>query len=364
MEINQLVKTIKNIRRSNPENLMARHFDAEYFHTLDDQSRRNLYEIIKTGIDNPDSTMGAYAQNPDDYDQFSQLLDPMIREFHGIDPATSITQKHDWNTSASSCNLASIDLRLKDVSMRVRVARNVTTFPLPGSMNKNQRVEFENLAARAFAELSRQPEFGGKYLSITPGSANEINAEEYEQRISAHQMFKDMSNDPYLKSAGISNDWPHGRGMYVSDEEDFLVWVGEEDHLRIMTMQRGGNLNAMFERLGNGIEMLSTLLPPFASSAQYGNVTSCPTNLGTAMRASLHMKLPRSTSNGKDISTLKSKAQTLGLAVRGAGGEHSDAGKDGLVDISPVGRLGITEMQIMQRLYDGAAQLWLTETSL
>jgi creatine kinase len=79
------------------------------------------------------------------------------------------------------------------------------------------------------------------------------------------------------------------------------------------------------------------------------------------MRASLHIKLPGLTSNGRDLTRLKQEAQNLGLAVRGAGGEHSGAGTDGLVDISPSARLGVTEMQIMQRLYDGAAALWAME---
>ncbi len=73
------------------------------------------------------------------------------------------------------------------------------------------------------------------------------------------------------------------------------------------------------------------------------------------------MKLPVLTSNGKDLSVLKREVKSLGLAVRGAGGEHSDAGTDGLVDISPIARLGISEMQIMRCLYDGAAKLWEME---
>ena len=176
-------------------------------------------------------------------------------------------------------------------------------------------------------------------------------------------MFKDMSADPYLNSAGISADWPYGRGMYVSRDEDFLVWVGEEDHLRIMAMQQGGNLNALFERLRTGLERLQDLLPAFATSPSYGNVTSCPTNLGAGMRASLHMRLPGLTENGRDLAGLKRQAKALGLAVRGAGGEHSDAGEGGLVDISPNARLGVTEMEIMRRLYDGAAMLWAMETA-
>ena len=43
---------------------------------------------------------------------------------------------------------------------------------------------------------------------------------------------QDMDADPYLKSAGISSDWPIGRGCYVSADKGFIIWVGEEDHLR------------------------------------------------------------------------------------------------------------------------------------
>ncbi len=359
----QVIARIRTIGGTNPGNLMARHFDEDYFRSLDDQLRQRLSKIISSGIENPDSQMGAYAMNPEDYDRFAPMLDPMIRDFHGIPAETAIAHKADWDTGAMSCDLAAIDGRLKDVSMRVRVARNVSTFPLPGAMSKEQRVALENLAAQAFTKLREDPAFGGRYLSITPGSADEIDAAEYDRRVKSHQMFKDMSGDPYLNVAGISAYWPYGRGMYVSGGEDFLVWVGEEDHLRIMAMQHGGNLNALFERLRNGLERLRELLPAFAASPRYGNVTSCPTNLGAGMRASLHMRLPGLSSNGRDLTRLKARAKALGLAVRGAGGEHSDAGEGGLVDISPSARLGVTEKEIMRRLYDGAAALWAMETA-
>lgn len=364
MNSNNVIKAVKEIRDENPENLMARHFDEDYFNTLDSQQQQQLSKIINTGIENPTSQMGAYAMAPQDYDQFSTMLDPMIRDFHSIAPEFEISPRNDWDSSAVSCDLGNIDERLKDVSMRVRVARNVSTFPLPGAMTKDQRVAIESLAVSAFTKLIEDPDFGGSYLSITPGSAYEIDKAEYDRLVSAHQMFKDMSADPYLKSAGISADWPYGRGIYISRDEDFLVWVGEEDHLRIMSMLSGGDLNALFDRLSIGINHLEGLLPPFAVSKSYGNVTSCPTNLGTGMRASLHMKLPLLTANGQDLEPLKHEAKALGLAVRGAGGEHSDAGEGGLVDISPVARLGVTEMDIMRCLYDGVAKLWAKETSL
>ena len=48
-----------------------------------------------------------------------------------------------------------------------------------------------------------------------------------------------MSADSYLLSAGIAQHWPHGRGVYVSEDKGFIIWVGEEDHLRIMCMEKG-----------------------------------------------------------------------------------------------------------------------------
>ncbi len=358
----QVISTLQSIRNTNPDNLMARHFNADYFRGLDAGLRQRLMKIIATGIENSDSQMGAYAMSPEDYDLFAPMLDPLIRDFHGIPEDVQIAQAHDWDSSKSSCDLGKIDPRLEAVSMRVRVARNLGSFPLPGAMTRDQRVALEDLAAEAFTHLCKDTNYGGQYLSITPGSPYEIDGAEYDRRVAAHQMFKDMSGDRYLNVAGISADWPYGRGMYVSGAQDFLVWVGEEDHLRIMAMQTGGNLNALFKRLHDGLGRLQELLPAFATSPVYGNVTSCPTNLGAGMRASLHMRLPGLTKNGQDLSRVKEDAKSLGLAVRGAGGEHSDAGEGGLVDISPSVRLGVTEMQIMQRLFDGAAALWAMES--
>ena len=79
------------------------------------------------------------------------------------------------------------------------------------------------------------------------------------------------------------------------------------------------------------------------------------------MRASLHVKLPNLCANDPKLTRITNEAKKLGLAIRGAGGEHSGAGAGGLVDISPSARLGVTEMQIMQRLYDGVFALWKLE---
>jgi creatine kinase len=107
----------------------------------------------------------------------------------------------------------------------------------------------ENFMMKAFAKLIATPAYGGKYVSITPGHEEEVSMEEYQALVDAHIMFKDMSVDKYLLEAGIASDWPHGRGCYISEDKGFIIWVGEEDHLRIMCMKTGTLLNDVFDRL-------------------------------------------------------------------------------------------------------------------
>jgi len=92
------------------------------------------------------------------------------------------------------------------------------------------------------------------------------------------------------------------------------------------------------------------------SSECFGVVTSCPTNIGTGMRASLHMQLPNLTKDGTDTRA-KEIARPLGLSVRGAGGEHTPIGSDGTVDISPSKRFCITEAEVINALYQGVKLL-------
>jgi hypothetical protein len=359
----EIIARISDIRSAYPGNLMARYFSEAYFNSLDAPKRDRVWRIIRTGIENPDSQIGAYAQNGADYMDFEPLLEPMIRDHHNIPRERKIMQNHDWSASTSRCRLDDIDPVLGDVSMRVRVGRNLAAFPLPGAMTKAQRLEFEALMIEAFATLQGDPHFGGVYVSLTPGSSHGIDRDADRRRGEVHQKFRKMGDDPYLASAGISSDLPFGRGVYIANSGDFTISVGEEDHLRLVAMGRGGNLAALFSRLHDGLDRLADLLPPFAHSSRYGFVASCPSNLGAAMRASLHLPLPKLLAGGRNLKRAENSASELGLSLRGSGGEHSGVSRRGLVDISPSARLGVTETEILQLLYSGAAALWAQEKS-
>ena len=128
-----------------------------------------------------------------------------------------------------------------------------------------------------------------------------------------------------------------------------------------MCMFKGTMLNDVFDRLSNAIKKMDTVAE-FAYSPTYGVVTSCPTNLGTGMRASVHIKIPNLTSDGSDAKA-KAMLKPLGLSVRGLGGEHTPIGADGTVDISPSARFCITEAEIVTALYLGIVEVMKAEAA-
>jgi hypothetical protein len=234
-------------------------FDFDYFNSLAPALQARMLTCAKSGIDNPDSGMGAYAIQPDDYDVLTPYLDACIRKYHKV-PAG---QKHvnDWSLDGveglpADGQLDVTKLGLSSLSMRVRTGRNLKAFPLPGGMSKQDRCDMENVMVDAFSSLIKDPAYGGRYVSLTPGHRCEISEDEYKDLVKAHIMFKDMADDPYLASAGIASDWPYGRGCYISEDKQFIVWVGEEDHLRIMCMKKGTLLNEVFDRLSSSIKTM------------------------------------------------------------------------------------------------------------
>ena len=355
--IEKQVATLLKIKENNPENIAAVVFDVDYFNSLDESLKLRLLKCVKSGIENPDSTVGCYACQPDDYDTFKPFFAKVLERYHNVDLSA---KKHVNNWSLDSVDGLPADgkldltkLGLPALSIRVRTGRNLKRFPLPGSMTKQDRIDMEKAMGKVMDQLISMPQYGGRYVSITPGHPNFINEAEYQELVDAHIMFKSMAADKFLVEAGISGDWPHGRGCYVSNDKGFIIWVGEEDHLRIMCMGKGTILNDVFDRLKVAIDIVEDLIEGgCAKSDEFGVVTSCPTNVGTAMRASVHIQLPKLTADGTDAKA-KAICKPLGLSVRGLGGEHTAIGADGTVDISPSARFCISEAEIIAALYKG-----------
>lgn len=168
-------------------------------------------------------------------------------------------------------------------STRIRVGRNCAGYPLGPGVTKEQRLEIMTKVTEACASF--EGDLKGTFYPL-----DGMSKETSEQLINDHFLFKE--GDRFLKACNLNRDWPSGRGIFHNDAKSFLVWVNEEDQLRIISMQPGAGIKEVFDRLCRAAAAIEKVLA-FAHDEHLGYITSCPTNLGTALRASVHIKLPK-----------------------------------------------------------------------
>merc|ERR1712153_109405 len=180
-----------------------------------------------------------------------------------------------------------------------------------------------------------------------------------------------MGNAEYmgLLASGMGLHWPDGRGVFENEGKNLFVWVGEEDHLRIVSMQgsreevtpAGKNIKEVTARFMDACSEVEKVLkaegPGFMHNDHLGWVLTCPSNLGTGLRAGTMVMLPKLSAR-KDFKSLLGK---MGLQARGTGGVDS-ASSGGTWDISNADRIGKGEVDLVNILIEGAAQLVRWET--
>jgi creatine kinase len=120
-----------------------------------------------------------------------------------------------------------------------------------------------------------------------------------------------------------------------------MIWIGEEDQLRIISIVKGFDLGAVDASLHELLSKIEGAGLKFAEHPTYGVITTCPTNMGTGKRQSILGQFPNITQKGKNEKRLKDLAKRFGLQARGMGGEHSSMDEHGTADISPSARFGV-----------------------
>lgn len=304
-----------------------------------------LAKAIACAVQYDDQHCGIYAGDWDSYKDFAEVFDPLIQEYHGISPDAVHTSDMDVTKIQGN-----IDPTAPVKSTRIRVGRNIDGFGLSPGITKDQRLNVENLMKKAFANL--EGDLAGTYYPLT-GMAEAVR----QQLVDDHFLF--VSGDKNLITAGMERDWPEGRGIFHNKEKTFLTWVNEEDQLRIISMQMGGDVRGVFDRLARGINAVGESVKKesgkeFMLDPKYGFIHSCPTNLGTGMRASVHVDLPGYTKEG--LGVLKARCEELKVQPRGTRGESG--GQTGVTyDISNKHRLGYSEVELVQCMIDGVNTL-------
>ncbi|MBN3271947.1 KCRM kinase, partial [Polyodon spathula] len=107
------------------------------------------------------------------------------------------------------------------LSSRVRTGRSIIGYTLPPHSSRGERRAIEKLSIEALNSLDG--EFKGKYYPL-----KDMTDKEQQQLIDDH----------FLHNVN----------------KTFLVWVNEEDHLRVISMEKGGNMKEVFRRFCVGLQ--------------------------------------------------------------------------------------------------------------
>lgn len=352
-EIDMLLDDGMTELESDPEckSLLKKHLTRELFVQLKGLKTSlgsTLLDCIQSGLAHHSSGCGIYASDTEAYTTFADLFDPIIEEYHIGFGREAVQSDLNWGDPTQ---LVTIDPDEKYViSTRVRCARSFDRMPLQPRMTEPQYLEIMNSARYTLENL--EGEFKGSFCELSM-----MSPEEQQQLVDDHYLFK--SGDKYLESARAYRYWPVGRAIFFNPDKTFLVWINEEDHLRFISMQPGGDLATIYQRLVTAVEKCAETIR-FARHPRLGYVTFCPTNLGTTLRASVHIRLPLL---HKDMERLEATAAKFNLQVRGTGGEHSDA-VDSVFDISNKRRMGVSEFEAVQEMCFGIAEIIKQEQEL
>ncbi|GFR98251.1 arginine kinase [Elysia marginata] len=328
------------------KSLVKKHLTKDVYEKLKEKKTTHeatLGDCIISGTLHLDSTIGAYAADAESYTEFSPLFDPIIKEHNKIKAADAIA--HPAADFGDLENLGFTEFEAEGspiVSTRVAVARSQKDFAFSPVLKQEDRVQVEQKVVEVLKDL--EGELKGSYSSLE-GLSTELQEQLQKDRL----LFS--NTDRFLKAANVYNDWPAGRGVFVNDEKTFLVWVNEEDHLRIISTQKGGDVVGVYKRLVNAIKTLEEKLS-FCRDERLGNLTTCPSNLGTALRASVLVKIPHLSAR----KNFKTVCDNLKLQARALDGELTEE-ELGVFEVSNKRCLGLTEIEAVKEMVSGVQEI-------
>ena len=212
------------------------------------------------------------------------------------------------------------------VSSRVRLARNLSDFSFPGWASEQENFSVWDQVSNIFKSMSTP--FIGWGMSDTPALDKEIL---FERHLISQELAQQDDSC----------------GVFVRSDECLAIMVNEEDHIRIQSLQPGLNLQGAWKAADEIDDQLEEQLT-YAFSPKLGYLTSCPSNVGTGMRASVMLHLPGLVLM-EEMEPVINGISKIGLAVRGMWGEGTEAAGN-MFQISNQITLGRREDEIISHL--------------
>ncbi len=220
------------------------------------------------------------------------------------------------------------------LSTRIRLARNLNDYPFPAKLDAAGKNKVNSLVKAILFENDRDD-----FSYIEMRELSRLQAVSLAERHLISPEFASKKD---------------GSALVLSADESVSIMLCEEDHIRLQVMKAGLALEEAFDIADKLDNMLGAKLS-YAFDERIGYLTQCPTNLGTAMRASVMLHLPALTRCGQ-MTRLANTVSKLGLTIRGAYGEGSQP-KGDIYQISNQITLGITEETAIANLKSIVLQL-------
>ncbi|MCP4176731.1 MAG: protein arginine kinase [bacterium] len=221
------------------------------------------------------------------------------------------------------------------ISSRIRLARNISGINFPVNSDIVEREHVLKLVTGAIAK-------NNKYDDSILYRINKLPVHDRNFLLERRLISRDFCS-------GLE-----GSALIISQDEKLGIMVNEEDHIRMQILKSGCSLRDIWSDI-NQIDNMFSKEIPFAYNNTLGYLTSCPTNVGTGMRASVMLDLPGLTIIGH-INGVVYGAGKLGLAIRGLHGEGSEP-LGNLYQVSNQSTLGESEESIIQRLENIIGQI-------
>ena len=214
------------------------------------------------------------------------------------------------------------------ISTRLRLARNIRGFVFLSYALAKQRIEIESFVHE---KLKKVP-FHDKLIYIQMKDLSLIDRQFLVER---HLISQD-----HAKASSY-------RAVAVERKETLSIMVNEEDHLRLQVILAGFQLADGWKEI-NKIDTQMEKYIPYAFSPQFGYLTACPTNVGTALRISVMLHLP-ALAIARQIDKVLNALSRIKFAVRGFYGEGTQALGD-FYQISNQVTLGKSEQEIINEM--------------
>lgn len=229
------------------------------------------------------------------------------------------------------------------LSSRIRLARNFEAYQFPTLFSHEE----------AKKVISEMEELLSKTTSQPFGQMELLKADEMQP------LQKRVLVEKHLISPQLAEDSPNG-AVLLSENEEVSIMINEEDHIRIQCLFPGLQLTAALHAANEIDDWLESHIQ-YAFNEKHGYLTSCPTNVGTGLRASLMMHLPGLILT-QQINRIVPAINQLGFAVRGIYGEGSEA-LGNIFQISNQITLGKSEEDICRDLMGVVSQIIEQERS-